>query len=115
MNLRFLKRLQENDKYGESFNLYQRLTKCLIGTNFNVPEYLKIRRDLVMRRPFFVSLKDYLMGKLSYLLVCLKIEKEEIVLYQKRQKLFDKASKKLLREFDALKLLKQIKKLQIVK
>lgn len=78
----------------------------MIGTNFNVPEYLKIRRDLVMRRPFYVSLKDYLIGKFGFLLFCCRIEKGEIQLYKERKKLFDKASKKLLKEFDALKLLK---------
>jgi hypothetical protein len=68
-----------------------------------------------MRRPFFVSLKDYLIGRFSCLLLCLRLEKDEVLLYRNRRRLFDTASKRLLREFDALKLLKQIKKLQVVK
>jgi|JI10StandDraft_1071094.scaffolds.fasta_scaffold201267_1 hypothetical protein len=60
-------------------------------------------------------MKQYLIGKFSCLLLCFKVEKEEVKIYRERQKLFDKASKKLLREFDILKLLKQIKKLKIVK
>jgi hypothetical protein len=60
-------------------------------------------------------MKDYLIGKFSCLLFCLRLEKDEAKLYRERKKFFDLASKKLLREFDVLKLLKQIKKLKVVK
>jgi len=110
-----VKKIVQQDSTTDGFNLYQRLTNCLGSTQFSVPEYLNIRRELFMRRPFFISLKDYLKGKFSYLLCCCNYTQEEARMYRYRQRLFNKASKRLTREFDAIKLLKRIKKLNIVK
>ena len=75
------KRVMQKDSTADGFNLYEKLTHCLGGTQFSVPEYLNIRKDLFMRKPFYLSLKEYLIGRFYFILCCFKFTKEEALIY----------------------------------
>ena len=84
------------------------------GTPFNVQQYLRLRKEIMLRKPFFISYKEYLVSYFqNYLFCCFKkINTERLI---QRRKLFLKAQKKLIKSFDGVKLIKSIRKFNIMK
>jgi len=115
--MKFLKNktMSVKPEHTERFNLYEKLTKCLIGTNFNVPEYLRLRREIITRIPFYYSLKDNCLSKMFCCLRLCRYSTSERQHMKERSQWFKRARNNLATEFDVLKLLKRIKKFNIVK
>lgn len=49
--------------------IHRTLTKCMDGTPFDVPEYLRLRKEIILRKPFYITYTDYLLSKLRCLLI----------------------------------------------
>lgn len=84
------------------------------GTPFDVFQYIRLRKEIILRKPFYITYKDYILSYMQcFLLFC--YNKGEIKRLKKRRELFEKAQFKLVKAFDGVKLIKQIQKFNIIK
>jgi hypothetical protein len=86
--------------------VYRRLTKALSGTNYSFKDYIQIRRHIMNLVPLHVSYCTYLTG---YFCKCFKGKSYE------RYRKFERAKEKVESQFDLIKLMKRVGKLNIVK
>jgi hypothetical protein len=83
------------------------------GTDFSIPQYLRLRREIILRKPFFISFKEYILSYFVWALPCIhRGEKKRLT---KRRILFEKAQGKLRKQYDGVKLIKKIQKFNIIK
>lgn len=84
--------------------MYVRLTKCLKGTMYDITSYLKLRKEIVMRKPFKFTYWENCQAS-----CCCNQKMVE------RRALFKRATRKLHQELDIVKLIKKLRKLSILK